>query len=213
MAILKRWLSYGLLTLQRHRRAYLGINLLFYGLVAAAMLYVSGRPDIQEMLLRDVALSLTHGPLLGVTEAYEQGHVLSAICLTFCVNFFLGTLVVLVVPSLVLPFAGVAMGLVRAALWGLLLAPTTPWLQAAMLPHSLTLILEGQGYILAMLATWVLGRALVSPSSVGASSRVQGYVSGLRSMAAVLMLSAIVLAAAAAYEVLEVIYLVPRLLP
>jgi hypothetical protein len=34
-------------------------------------------------------------------------------------------------------------------MWGLLLAPTMEYLAYQMLPHSLTMVLEGEGYILA----------------------------------------------------------------
>lgn len=213
MATLRQWLLSAVETLKGHKRAYLVINIAYYGLVAAAMVYVTSHPELQEALLGEVALSLTQGPLSGVAEAYAAGRPLEAMLLTFVFNFFLGSLVVLVAPSLILPFAGVGIGFVRAVLWGLLLAPTTPALQAAMIPHSLTLILEGQGYILAMMAAWVMGRAFITPSSVGASSWTDGYVRGLKDTGRLLLLVAIVLGVAAVYEALEVIYLVPRLLP
>ncbi len=82
-----------------------------------------------------------------------------------------------------------------------------------MIPHSLTLVIEGQAYILAMLGAWILGRAFVSPQRVGALSWKEGYLRGLRSGASIYLLVAIVLAVAAVYEVLEVIYLVPLLVP
>ena len=213
MATLARWFRNALLIVKRHKRAYIIINVVYYGLVATAMVYVAGHPALQEALLGEIALSFTEGPLAGVAEAYAGGHVLQAMALTFLVNFFLGSVVVLLAPSLLIPFAGVGIGLIRATLWGLLLAPTTPELQAAMIPHSLTLVVEGQGYILAMLAAWVLGRAFVSPSSVGAASWGAGYVRGLKDAGSVFLLVAAVLAVAAVYEALEVIYLVPLLLP
>lgn len=213
MAILKRCVAGGFSTLKCHKRAYFIINLTYYGLVAMAMMYVADHPDLQLALLDGVASSLAQGPLLGVAEAYAGGHILQAICLTFLFNFFLGSVAMLILPSLILPFAGVGIGLIRAVLWGLLLAPTTPELQAAMMPHSLTLIVEGQGYILAMLAAWAMGRAFTSPTSVGAASWTGGYGRGLKQLLQLLPLVAIVLAVAAVYEVLEVIYLVPLLLP
>jgi hypothetical protein len=213
MATLTQWFRHALLLVRRHKRPYIIINVVYYGLVAASMVYVAGHPALQEALLGQVALSFTEGPLAGVSEAYLGGHVLQAMALTFLVNFFLGSVLVLLAPSLLIPFAGLGIGLIRATLWGLLLAPTTPELQAAMIPHSLTLVVEGQGYILAMLAVWVLGRAFVSPSSVGAASWGAGYVRGLKDACSVFLLVAVVLAVAAVYEALEVIYLVPLLMP
>ncbi len=196
-----------------YRRSYLAINVVFYGLVACSMAYVTFHPEVQEMLTQAVLLSFTEGPLATVAEAYASGQVFKSIILTFAVNFAIASVLVIFVPSLVIPFSGVLIGIARAVLWGLLLAPTTPELRAAMIPHSLTLVIEGQAYILAMLGAWILGRAFVSPESVGALSRKEGYLRGLRNGASVYLLVAIVLAVAAVYEVLEVIYLVPLLVP
>jgi len=198
---------------REYRRSYLAINVVFYGLVACGMAYVTFHPEVQEMLTQAVLLSFTEGPLAPVAEAYAGGEVFKSIFLTFAVNFAIASVLVIFVPSLLIPFSGVLVGVARAALWGLLLAPTTPELRAAMIPHSLTLVIEGQAYILAMLGAWILGRAFVSPHSVGALSWKEGYLRGLRNGASIYLLVAIVLAVAAVYEVLEVIYLVPLLVP
>lgn len=213
MSRVAMWFRDAVALVRRHKQAYIIINVVYYGLVAAAMVYVAGHPELQQALLGQIAISLTEGPLAGVSEAYMSGNVLLATVLTFVFNFFLGALAVLLLPSMLLPFAGVGIGLIRATLWGLLLAPTTPELQAAMIPHTLTLILEGQGYILAMLAAWVLGLAFISPSSVGVASHGAGYVRGLKHAATLFLLVAGVLAAAAVYEAFEVIYVVPLLVP
>ncbi len=212
MTTIAGWFSAALDIVRQHKRAYLAINVVYYGLVAVSMVFVSYYPELQEALISSVAQSFTEGPLAGVAEAYIGGHVLQAIVLTSLFNLFMGSLLVLFAPSMVIPFAGLLMGVVRAILWGLVLAPTTPELQVTMIPHSGTLLLEGQGYILALLAVWVLGRAFTSPSSVGASSWRTGYVIGLKRAGSLLLLVAVVLAVAAIYEALTLIYLVPRLL-
>jgi hypothetical protein len=207
------WLKASIAIVRSNLRVYIILNILYYAIVGAAMIIVAGNPQLQEALTQAVVASFTEGPLATVFDAYAGGNVLMAIVLTFAVNFFLGSVLVLFVPSLLIPFGGIAIGLIRATLWGLLLAPTTPELQVAMIPHSLTLVLEGQGYILAMLGAFVLGKAFVSPSSVGASRWRDGYARGLRQEGRIYVLVALVLAVAAVYEALEVIYLVPRLLP
>ncbi|MBN1855720.1 MAG: hypothetical protein JW846_02050 [Dehalococcoidia bacterium] len=193
-------------------RPYLIINILYYSLVGVSMAYVTFHPEIQDMLTSAVLASFTQGPLSIVAEAYASGAILKSMALTFGVNFAIASVLVIFLPSLIIPFSGVAIGLFRAVLWGLLLAPTTPELQAAMIPHSLTLLVEGQAYILAMLGAWILGCAFVSPKSVGALTWREGYAQGVRNGASIYLLVAIVLAIAAVYEVLEVIYLVPLLI-
>jgi len=198
--------------IRERRQVYLSLNLAYYGTVAMAMVFVASHPTIQQALTASVVLSFSEGPLAPVAGAYSEGNLLGAAVLTFVVNFFPGTLLVLLAPSLLIPFGGVALGLVRAALWGLLLAPTTPELQLAMIPHSLTLVLEGQGYVLAMFAAWVHGQAFLAPGSIGASSHWRGWAAGLRRSLRVYVLVAATLAIAAVYEAFEVIYLVPRLI-
>ncbi len=212
MAILRRWFPNTLDIIRQHKRAYLTINVAYYGVVAIAMVFVSFYPEIQEALISTVALSFAEEPMAGVARAYLEGQVFRAISLTFLFNFFMGTLLVLFLPSMVIPFAGLFMGGVRALLWGLLLAPTTPELQITMIPHSGTLLLEGQGYILALLAVWVLGRAFTSPRSINAPSWRAAYLKGLSKASRLIGLAALVLLVAAIYEALTLIYLVPQLL-
>ena len=199
-----------LATVKEYRRAAIILNLVYYGLVICAMIYVTSNPTLQQTLLEAAGASFTEGPLAAVGAAYGGGHVLSAMILTFVVNLFIGSLACITLPSLVIPFSGLLVGMFRAVLWGLILSPTDPNLRLLMIPHSLTLILEGQAYILAMLAAYVQGRAFLWPRSVGVETHGQGYIAGLKRAARIYVLVVLVLAVAAVYEALEVIFF-PRL--
>jgi hypothetical protein len=190
--------------------AYLFLNVAYYGLVLLGMAYVTfANPALQKTLLEAVGRAFTQGPLAGLGSAYTSGQVLSAMVLTFLVNLLLGSLIEMQLPSLILPFSGILMGLFRAVLWGLLLAPSAPGLSGPMIPHSLTLLLEGQAYVLAMLAAYVHGRAFLRPAAYGQGSHGSGYVEGLRRSGWIYLLVIGFLAVAAVYEALEVIYLAP----
>ncbi len=191
-------------TIKDFRRAYIVLNLVYYGLVICGMVYVAFNPSLQQSLIATVGSAFTEGPLSAVGSAYTGGQVLRAMALTFVVNLFLGSIAVITMPSLVIPFSGLLIGAYRALLWGLLLSPTTPELRLVMIPHSLVLILEGQAYILAMLAAYVQGRAFLWPHSVGASTRRQGYGVGVKRSARLYVLVVLLLAVAAIYEALEV---------
>ena len=114
-------------------------------------------------------------------------------------------------PACFFPPAGILVGFWRAFLWGLLLAPTTPQFALVMIPHGLTLLLEGQAYILAIFAACRLGQVLLWPESLGLTSRWRAYLAGLREMALVCILVAIVLLVSAIWEAFEVIYIVAPL--
>jgi hypothetical protein len=197
-------------------QAYIIINVLYYGIVAAAMIYVGFNPDLQKSLMEIVGQGFIEGPLATVGEAYSGGKVLEAIGLTFIVNLLAGSFLYITLPSLFIPFLGLAMGVVRAILWGLLLSPTNPDLRMIMIPHFLTLILEGQAYIIALLAAYVHGKSFLMPrrsgiEASGVKAYLQGYLLGLKQTAWLYVLVILLLAMAAIYEVLEVIFLVPLL--
>ena len=94
-----------------HSRAYLALNVMYYGLVGLAMMYVALiNPSLQQQLLGDVEQALTEGPLATVGGAYLGGNVVVAAILTFLVNLFAGSVLYVTLPSLIVPFAGIPLG-------------------------------------------------------------------------------------------------------
>jgi hypothetical protein len=208
----------GIAVIKENRVAYIILNVAYYGLVICGMVFVAFAPSVQQRLLALVGQAFTAGPLAAVGSAYTGGEVVKAALLTFVVNLFVGSLVYITLPSMVIPFSGMLMGVLRAILWGLLLSPTAPELRLVMIPHSITLILEGQGYILALLAVYAHGKAFLFPRSVGVEAQgdglqrmarlaLGGYRAGVKRTARLYVLVVIVLAVAAIYEALEVILL------
>jgi hypothetical protein len=195
--------------IRQNWRAYLTVNLVYYGLVVVGMVIVAFHPEIQKHLLGGVRQELSSGPLAPVASAYKDGHLLQAILWTFFVNLLLGSLLTITVPSLVVPFSGFVLGMFRAVMWGLLLAPVDPSLRGGMIPHSLTLLLEGQAYILALFASYAHGKAFLWPRSVGQPTHAHGYLLGFSDTASLYAIITPTLAVAAIYEAFEVIYLVP----
>ena len=206
-----RLIQRSLEVIREFRREYIVLNIIYYGLVVCGMIYVTFDPSLQQSLSEPVLHAFTEGPLSAVGSAYGGGKVLLAMVLTFTVNLILGTFVVITIPSLLIPFSGLLVGALRAVLWGLLLSPTTPELAKAMIPHSLTLVIEGQGYILALLAVYIHGKAFLWPRTVGAATHGQGYRVGVNRSTQVYLLVVLLLAVAAVYEALEVIFIVPLL--
>lgn len=193
--------------LRDNRRLYLAVNLIYYGLVVVGAIVTWLNPWLQMSLIAMVQEGFETG-LPGVVEAYRGGQFLAAAAQTFTINLLLGSLMVITLPACFFPPAGILMGSLRAFLWGLVLAPTTPQFGLVMIPHGLTLLLEGQAYILAIFATCRLGQALLWPESIGQTSRWRAYLAGLRETALVYILVAIVLLISALWEAFEVIYIV-----
>jgi hypothetical protein len=119
------------------------------------------------------------------------------------INFLLGTVLFLTLPSFVVPGSGTLLAGFRAVTWGLLLAPATLLQAFTMLPHSGTLLLEGEGYILAAFFGLIFALSFFGPNSDSSvlSRYKRGVVLNLKGS----LLVALVLAVAAIYEATEVI--------
>ena len=120
---------------RENRRAYLVINAVYYGLVAIFMVYVAFNRPLQTMLINAAGGAFSEGLLAPVGAAYGGGNPWAATALTFVVNLLMGSLLTITVPSLIVPFSGLLMGVYRAVLWGLLLSPAHPDLGLRMAPH------------------------------------------------------------------------------
>jgi hypothetical protein len=107
----------------------------------------------------------------------------------------------------VLPGSGALLACFRAVTWGLLLAPATLQQTYAMLPHSGTLLLEGEGYILAAFFGLMIPLSIFRrPTPAGPEpAPKRGYLWALLLNIKGSVLVALVLAIAAIYEAVEVI--------
>lgn len=193
---------------QENRRAYLILNALYYSLVLIFMIYVAFNQPLQDQLLQSIGEAFMSGPLAFVGSTYVNAQILAAIGATFFVNLFIGSFGTITLPSLVIPFSGLLIGFYRAVLWGLILSPAHPDLRLVMIPHFLTLILEGQAYILTMLAAYIQGRAFLWPKTVGLEHRWPGYLEGLKRTGKLYVLVTLTLLVAAIYEVIEVVIMI-----
>jgi len=205
-----RFLSHSRRIVRAHWSAYITINHAYYSLVQTGMGYSLIRPLTQQQLMATVGEALAStGLLTTVAGAYLGQHFPLAVILTLTINLGAGAFLVITLPSCVIPFFGLVVGGCRALLWGLLLAPQGP-LAGPMVPHSLTLLLEGQGYVLAMLGTWISGLATLRPRTFGLESHWRGYILGVKETVRLYPLIALALSLAALYEAFEVIYIVSR---
>jgi hypothetical protein len=190
---------------QENRRAYIIINVIYYALIVVCMVYVAFNQKLQDQLLNLVGAAFMTGPLSFVGQSYVNAKVFSATAATFLINLFIGSFGTITLPSLIVPFSGFLIGIYRAAMWGLLLSPAHPQMRLIMIPHSLTLLLEGQAYILTLLAAYIQGRAFLWPKTVGLETHVKGYLEGLKRTGKIYVLVTLTLLIAAFYEVLEVV--------
>lgn len=211
------------------RRAYLNLNIAYYGLVVCGMAYTAFDRSLQQSLTGAVSTSLTEGPLSTVLDAYTGGRAIAAIALTVGINLAVGSFATVTLPSMIIPFSGLLMGGIRALVWGVLFSPQisgglgVPELVTGALLLGL-IFLEGQGYVLAMFGAVLHGKVFLFPrhsepvpSLVEGPRRAispswQGYLLGLKQQAQIYLLVAIVLFIAALYEVGLALVAAPALL-
>ncbi len=199
------WWATPLFEIEKRPRLVWGVHLAYFGLVIVGSVLIFNFPDMQTVLLSQVrdALSAPSGPLASAARAYATGSIIRAAAVTFVVNFFLGSLLMLTLPSIIVPGSGIFMAGLRSLVWGLLLAPTLTALAYGMLPHSGTMLLEGEGYILAALFGLLVPIHIFQSSLGGTPLSRFGRVLLLNVQANLWV--AIVLAVAACYEATEVI--------
>lgn len=184
--------------------AYLAANLLVYGLILTGMAVGSLFPHITAARNASVAAG---GSLDGVESLLDNVWLFAARILLN--NVVVASLLVIIVPSLVLPFAGIVLFAISLVDVGLLLAPVDETAALILLPHSITLLIEMQAYVLLLFGVFLLGRAWLRPRAVGRPNRRSGYVFGLRRLGWLALAALALHIVGALYEAYEIIYLVP----
>jgi hypothetical protein len=218
--------------LARRPRLLWGVHLVYFGLFLVGAVVIYQLPTLNTVLMAAVQGELSskgQGVLAVAGRAYGSGNMIYAAAVTFIVNFFLGSLAMITLSSMIIPGAGALLAALRATLWGLLLGPSQVALAYVMKAHSGTLLLEGEGYILAaffalLIPIYLFGSsaplqkpAVADPWELQpAASEEKASTAWSRFKHAVVLnlkanvLVAIVLAFAACYEAFEVISMAGR---
>lgn len=114
----------------------------------------------------------------------------------------------IVAPSLIVPFSGIALFAYWDVTTGMTLVPANDIGWVALIPHSLTLIVELQAYLLLLLGVYLLGKYSIRPRTVGAESHWQGYLRGLRDLGWLALPALTLLVLGAVYEAFSLRYFV-----
>lgn len=189
-------------------KLFLGTNVFYFGLVLIGALIAIADPGIQRALFELAGAGLSSGPLSSLGSAYQSGNVLYAAAVTFITNLLLGTLIEITIPSLIFPPWALLMGLIRSLMWGIMLIVPVEGLYPlnTALPHYLTLVLEGEAYVVAIFACVRQIKALVKPQAFGTDDRLKAYFKSIVDNGRLLLVVILLLAIAALYEAWEVMY-------
>lgn len=186
-------------------RAYLIINTIVYGLVITGMAAAMVFPNLGAT---QVAIQEDNGTADLVRSLFNNPWLFSLTILG--VNLTTGALWI-VLPSLIVPFAGIALFAYKTFTLGLAMAPTTEIMAVALIPHLLTILIELQAYALLMFGAYILGRSWVRPATIGARNHRQGYVRGLQQLGWLSLSTLPLFIVGAIWEAFSLRYLVPPL--
>lgn len=191
------------LVISENRRAYLVLNALAYGLTLAGFLIGLAFPDLTRA--RESAM-VEGGTAALVTQLVDTPPLFALMILA--VNVLRLSLLTIVLPSVVVPFAGLAAFGFWAVQTGITLVPQAADGWVALIPHSLTLVIELQAYILLLLGVYLHGVFWVRPAVAGVVRHRQGYLQGLRRIGVLAPPALALLVIGAVWEAYSLRYLV-----
>ncbi|WP_424358083.1 hypothetical protein [Methanocella sp. MCL-LM] len=187
---------------------FLATNALFFGAIGIGALIAFFLPETQAAVLAVFALELKSGTLSPVSQAYGTGSILKAAWMTFANNLMYGTLQSLTLPSFLFPPYALLMGCLRSLTWGIaFIIPQGKMTLRVILPHLLTLLIEGEAYVIAIFGCLRQAEGLLWPARLGESSRIGGYLHAVRDNIRLLILVTVILVVGALYEAFELLYI------
>ncbi len=133
----------------RHRRLFYALNGLNFGLFFALMGLALAYPLWNLRLVMLFAEVFTEGDLSSIGQAYMSGNIPLAAWETFWQNYVMQTVLLSVLPSLVVPFFGVAKNALSIGLAGFGIAPVWVGSAGQFSYHSITVVLELEAYTIA----------------------------------------------------------------
>jgi len=186
-------------------KLFIGINIFYFGMVLIGAIIALISPATQGYLISLSSKGLSTGPFSTVGQAYMSGAILYAAMVTFVFNFFVGTLAYITIPSIVVAPWALLLGMIRALMWGIMLVvPYGSLTISRLVPHYLTMLLEGEGYIVAIFASVRQLVAALYPQRYGEGSRWKAYLKAVQDNIKLLIVVAVLLAISALYEAWEV---------
>ncbi len=169
-----------------------------YGLFFMAMAAGIRSPVDQSRLQNFVQQQLEDGELSHMGDALKSGEILPTAWVIFEHNYGIGTLATVLLPSCIIPFAGLLVSVARFLVVGFVMAPVGTGTASVYTYHSITLTLELEAYVIAVFLVCLIPILLVRGIVQGQFSSSVGE--SARAMASCALLTGIMLAIAALYE-------------
>ncbi len=185
-------------------KLFVASNVFLFGLFALGVLAGVAFPSVHDQLTQWIEQATTTGPVGTASDTLKAGDIWLGTWQIFSHNYFV-TIAVgilsLIFPPLILFVFGIqffAFGIIYS-IPDMLHNPVT------LIPVLGTVLLEGEGYVIAIFATLRLVEALLWPHRFGEKSALRAYGRAVVDNAKLLVVAGIVLAVAALFEAASIV--------
>lgn len=195
------WAPLGII--RSNARAYWMINAAAYGLCLVGFVVGMLFPHLRQ----EQHARLTDDGTADLVQALINTPWLFALTILAVNSVKMGALTI-VLPSMIVPFGGIPLFAYWAYTTGVTLVPSSDIGWVALIPHSLTFLVELQAYILFLLGVYLLGACWMRPRTGEGEDRRRGYRRGLRQLGSLALPAAVLLVIGAVYEAFSLRYFV-----
>ncbi len=189
----------------RRPRLFASVHLVLFGAFFVLMTVALAFPLMNLRLVHAVREEFSSGGLSYIGDAYASQNVLKATAATFFHNFVVATVGFSVIPSLLIPFAGLLKNLASFTIVGFVMAPLWTGSAQGLVYHSITMVLELEAYALTSFIVTVL--PIRGFKGLLEGEFVAQYAAGVRIIISGALLAGAMLAVAAVYEATTLILL------
>jgi hypothetical protein len=145
------------------------------------------------------------GPIGTVSNTLEGGNIWLGAWQIFSHNYYV-TVVLAAIPSLLFPPWILLLFGIQFLAFGIIYSiPSMINNPLSIIPVLGTLLLEGEGYVIAIFATMRLVEALIWPRRFGEQSAIRAYLKAVVDNAKLLVVAGVVLAVAALFEAASIV--------
>jgi hypothetical protein len=186
-------------------KLFVASNVFLFGLFILGVLAGLAFPNVHDALVKWIEQATTTGPVGTASKTLESGNIWLGTWQIFSHNYFV-TIFLAAIPSLIFPpWILLVFGIQFFAFGIVYSIPSMAHNPVALIPVLGTLLLEGEGYVIAIFATMRLVEALIWPRRFGERSAMKAYLRAVADNAKLLVVAGVVLAVAAFFEAASIV--------
>jgi hypothetical protein len=192
-------------TIKKNWKLLASLNALYFCVIVIGATIALISPSLHLSMIQYIGAETIAGP----SEAHVPSDTTDAMimaCYAFASSFFVNTLAMITVPSIILPIWAPIIGAARFFIWGVtyvspLEGVLTP---GRLIPQYMAMLLEGEAYVIAIFACVRQLTVALASADMGFRRALKEYIKAFFDNLKLLIIVALLLAAAALYQALLV---------